>query len=194
MGPNRREVTRAITIVGLVLLVAVAHAAALSVSIESTSAVSGSQASIPVVVAGASNLGAMDLAVTYDPAILTFTGVDLGSLSTNGMIESNAGSPGTIKIGFVDTRGVTGDGPLFVLKFTVIGKQGATSSITPQVTGAWNTNLVDVSTTTSAGVLTVGSGGKTPLSIVPVVAALGSISLMARYHSMRPARRKEKQP
>jgi len=50
------------------------------------------------------------------------------------MIESNGDSPGVIKIGFVDSRGVIGDGTLITLTFNVVGKNGATSMITPQVT------------------------------------------------------------
>jgi len=191
MEPNCRVIYRIFAVVGLVLIVAAVPATALSVSAESTSAGSGSQATIPVVVVGASNLGAMDLIVTYDPSVLTFTGADLGSLSKNGMIESNGSPSGTIKIGFVDTRGVTGDGPLITLKFTVVGKEGASSSITPRVTGAWNTDLVDIPMTTSVGTFTVGKGTKTPLSIYPVAGALGYISLRAWYRSNRRARRKE---
>jgi len=175
------------------LVVATVNVESITISIDSTSAGSGSKVVIPVIVSGASNLGAMDLMVTYDPSILKFSGAEVGSLSTNGMIESNGDSPGVIKIGFVDSRGVTGDGTLMTLTFNVVGKKGATSKITPQVTGVKNANLVDIQTTiTRGGVFTVGEGGKSPLSIVTVAGALCCAFMLVIYQSKRMLRKIEK--
>ena len=171
--------------IGLLLVIATVSAAAITVSIDSSSAGFGSTAVIPIKVSGASNLGAMDLMITYDSSVLKFSNAEVGSLSTNGMIESNGDSPGVIKIGFVDSRGVTGDGTLISLTFNVVGKNGATSTITPQVTGAWNTNLVDVQTTTTNGVFTVAEGGKSPLSIVTVIGAICGAFMLILYRSRR---------
>jgi len=158
--------------IGLVLLVAGAAAAPMAVSVNSASVDAGSIAVIPVKVSGASNLAAMDLVITYNPAVLQFSGADLGEISTNGMIEANSATPGTVKIGFVDTRGVSTDGTLIKLNYNVVGSSGSTSQVTPQVSGAWNLDLVDIQTTVSGGTITVGGGGKTPLSMVTVLGAL----------------------
>jgi hypothetical protein len=160
---------------GLVLLLAGPAAAAMTVSIDSTTAGAGSTTIIPVKVSGASNLAAMDLVITYDPSVLQFSSADLGALSTNGMVEANSASPGTAKIGVVDTRGISGDGTLVSMNFKVVGNSGSSTQVTPQVSGAWNTDLVDIQTTTSGGTLTVGggqSGGSIPLSTVTVFGAL----------------------
>ncbi len=84
--------------IGLALLVAGAAAATMTVSVDSATVSAGSKAVIPVKVSGASNLGAMDLVITYDPVVLKFSGADLGEISTNGMIDSNSATPGTVKI------------------------------------------------------------------------------------------------
>ncbi|MDO9325855.1 MAG: cohesin domain-containing protein [Methanoregula sp.] len=158
-------------VLGLALLISGATAAAMTVSVDSASVSAGSKAIIPVKVSGASNLGAMDLVITYDPSVLTFSSADLGGLSTNGMIDSNSATPGTVKIAIVDTKGVSGDGVLVNLAFTVVGKNGEKSPVNVQVTGAWNLNLVDIQTSVSSGTISVG-GAKSPLSIVSVIGAI----------------------
>jgi hypothetical protein len=160
---------------GLVLLLAGPAAAAMTVSIDSTTAAAGSTAIVPVKVSGASNLAAMDLVVTYDPSVLQFSSADLGAISTNGMVEANSASPGTVKIGLVDTKGISGDGTLVSMNFKVVGGSGTSSQVNPQVSGAWNLDLVDIQTTTSSGTLTVGggeSGGSIPLSMATVLGAV----------------------
>jgi len=157
--------------IGLALLVAGAAAAIMTVSVDSAAVSAGSDAVIPVKVSGASNLGAMDLVITYDPTVLKFSSADLGELSTNGMIDSNGVTPGTVKIGIVDTKGVNGDGVLVKMTFNVIGQNGATSPVNVQVAGAWNLDLVDIQTSVSGGTITVG-GNKAPLSTVTMLGAL----------------------
>ena len=178
------QLMKIILAIGIALMALGVSAAAMTVSVENTNAGAGSKAVIPVKVGGATNLGAMDLVVTYDPAVLAFSSADLGDLSTNGMIESNGAIPGTVKIGFVDTAGVNGDGMLVKVTFNVIGKDGATSPVNIQVSGAWNLNLVDIQTTTSGGTFTVG-GAKSPLSPVTVVGALCGACLLVVFRRSR---------
>jgi hypothetical protein len=157
--------------IGLALLVAGAAAATMTVSVDNAAVSAGSKAVIPVKVSGALNLGAMDLVITYDPSVLKFSSADLGELSTNGMIDQNSGTPGTVKIAIVDTKGVSGDGALVKMTFDVVGKNGAMSPVNVQVAGAWNLDLVDIPTSVSGGTISVG-GGKAPLSVVSVLGAL----------------------
>jgi hypothetical protein len=157
--------------IGLALLVAGATAATMTVSVDSATVNAGSKTVIPVTVSGASNLGAMDLVITYDPSVLKFSGADLGEISTNGMIDSNSATPGTVKIAIVDTKGVSGGGVLVKMTFDVIGQNGAKSPVNIQVAGAWNLDLVDILTSVSSGTMSVG-GAKTPLSTVGVLGAL----------------------
>jgi hypothetical protein len=157
--------------IGLALLVSGAAAAQMTVSVDSASVSAGTNAVIPVKVSGASNLAAMDLVITYDPSVLQFFSADLGAISSNGMIETNIATPGTLKIGLVDTKGISGDGTLINMQFNVIGTSGTTTQINPQVSGAWNLDLVDIQTTVSGGTIIVG-GTKIPLSMVTVLGAL----------------------
>jgi hypothetical protein len=157
--------------IGLALLVAGTAAAPMAVSVDSATVGVGAKAEIPVKVSGALNLGAMDIVITYDPAVLQFSRADLGEISTNGIIEENSATPGTVKIGLVDTKGISGDGTLIKLQYNVIGKSGATTQVKPQVSGAWNLDLVDIQTTNSGGTISIG-GAKSPLSSVTVLGAL----------------------
>ena len=163
-----------VIIIGLALLISGAAAATMTVSIDSASVKPDSNAVIPVKVTGASNLGAMDMVITYDPSVLQFSSADLGELSTNGMVEANGATPGTVKIGFVDTKGITGEGNIVKMTFKVVGAAGKTSQVNVQVPGAWNLDLVDIQTSTSGGTISVG-GGKAPLSIVTVLGALCAV-------------------
>ena len=80
--------------IGLVFLMATVSAATMSVSIDSMTVGAGTSILIPVKVTGATNLGAMDVTITYDPSVLQFSTADLGEISTNGMIEANSTTPG----------------------------------------------------------------------------------------------------
>lgn len=176
--------------VGLVLLVAISAAAPMAVSVDSATVGTGSTAVIPLKVSGASNLAAMDLVITYDPAVLQFSSADLGAISTNGMVETNSVSPGTVKIGLVDTKGISGDGTLINMNYKVVGGSGSTSPVTPLVSGAWNIDLVDIQTTTSGGTVTVGGGGASGSIPLSPITVLGAACIALVFFSIR-ARRKE---
>ena len=109
----------------LSLAVGAATAANVTLSVQSQTAPSGGTVTVPIAIAGASSIGAMDLTVTYDPAILKFVEAKTGALSTNGMVQANGTRPGTVRIAFVDSKGVTGDGAINVA-FTAKGANGAT--------------------------------------------------------------------
>jgi hypothetical protein len=163
--------------IGIALLAVSGSAAAMVVSVENTNGGAGSKVMIPVKVGGATNLAAIGIVITYDPAVLTFSSADLGEISTNGMIEANGTRSGIVKIGVVDTEGVNGDGPLVKMTFNVVGKDGATSPVNVQVTGAWKTDLVDIQTTSSGGTFTVGGKG-IPVSPVTIVGAVCGACLL----------------
>jgi hypothetical protein len=171
------KITWFMVLIAVFALVCTVSAAGIVVKIDGQTVGAGGKAVIPVKVAGASNLGGVDLTVTYDPVVLKFTKAEQGALSTNGMIEANETRPGTVLMGLVDSKGMTGDGNLVDLTFDVIGAQGSSSQMNVIVRGAYSSDLKDVANQGIGGTITVGSpgsgtGGKTPLSIVTVTIAL----------------------
>ena len=119
-------------IMGLVIifsLSAAVSAAGLSVQVSDATGRTGDTVDVPVTVTGAQDLGALDLLVQYDPGVLNAIGVEKGSL-TKGMVLANTETPGTIAIALIDTQGISGSGPIVVMKFQVTGATGATSPLT----------------------------------------------------------------
>ena len=162
-------------LIALGLLVAAASAANVTLSVQSQTAASGGTVTVPIAIAGASSIGAMDLTVTYDPAVLTFVEAKTGALSTNGMVQANGTTPGTVRIAFVDSSGINGDGVIINLAFTAKGANGASSKVDLVSRGVYNLDRVDVPVTTQGGTVTIGSGGKSPLPAgIAVVALLGA--------------------
>jgi MYXO-CTERM domain-containing protein len=162
-------------LLALGLLAGVASAANTTLSVQSTTVASGGTATVPIAIAGATAIGAMDLTVTYDPAVLSFVEAKTGALSTNGMVQANGTTPGRIRIAFVDSSGVNGDGVIITLAFTAKGANGASSKVDLVSRGVYNLDRVDVPVTTQGGTVTIGSGGKSPLPVgVAIVALLGA--------------------
>ena len=153
------------------LLISTASAAAVIVTIPSGSVGAGAKATIPVMVSGASNLGAMDLTISYDPAILKFSKADLGELSTNGIVEGNEIQPGVAKISFADTKGISGDGTLLKITFDVVGGNGA-STILNTGAKAFGLDLKDIPTTAQGGTMTV-TQPKSGIETAVILIAIG---------------------
>jgi hypothetical protein len=153
------------------LLIGTASAAAVMVTIPSGTVGTGAKATIPVTVAGASNLGAMDLTIAYDPSVLKFSRAELGGISTNGLVEGNEIQPGLAKISFADTKGISGDGTLLQVTFDVIGTNGASTTLNGDAK-AYGLDLKDVPATTNGGTITV-SQPKSGIETAVILLAIG---------------------
>jgi hypothetical protein len=167
-------------VIAMIALAGVVSAEGIIIGISGQTVGAGSQAVIPVTVSGASALGGADLTVTYDPAVLKFVSAKAGALSKNGMIESDESAPGTIMIGVLDSQGMTGDGNIADLTFTVTGASGTTSPVGVEVRGAYTLEQVEVVSQVTSGTITVGAAGtgtaagtKSPVNIVVVIGAVG---------------------
>lgn len=160
---------------GIVLLCAIitgcAMGAEMTIIVGPQEAGSGSVVTIPVLVNNAANLGAMDLVVTYDPSVLTFTGAKMGSRSQNGFVESNAAQAGTARVSFVDTQGISGSGDVLQLTFSVTGTSGASSPLTIDAR-AYDLDLKDIPLTIMSGMVTVGNA-KAGIETLVIITAIG---------------------
>ena len=88
-----------------------------------------STVTIPITIKKADNIGSMNLALTYNSAILQATDVIPGALTQDAIIETNLDADG-IRIGLIDTNGISGDGTLFYVKFNVTAVSSADNEST----------------------------------------------------------------
>ena len=117
-------VVMAVTFVGPAL-------AATDVGVNNASGDYGTTVDVPINVSSTSNIGAMDISLTYNPAVISPTGVANGTLiSTTDLIGSYTGTSGIVNVSIASTSGITGTGSIAIVQFSVVGSGGATSPLT----------------------------------------------------------------
>jgi hypothetical protein len=100
----------------------------LSLVFESRNGAKTSSVQVPVTLKGSETIGNMDLTLSYNPSIIHATAVNKGTLTGASLFESNV-LDGKIKISFTDNTGFRGDGSVAIITFSVVGADGATSSL-----------------------------------------------------------------
>ncbi|WP_456369405.1 cohesin domain-containing protein [Geoglobus sp.] len=90
-----------------------------TVKLGSARASAGDVVQIPVEVAKASNLGSINLVVTYPSDSIEAVEVIQGSLTENSLFDYNVEN-GKIRVGISDAAGMSGDGSLFYIRFKII--------------------------------------------------------------------------
>jgi hypothetical protein len=172
----------------LVLFGGSALGASISVSIDDATGSPESKTEVPIDLAGASNVGAMDIVLTYDPSVLSASSVEKGELTKDSMLESNKSVPGIIAIAIADTRGINGDGSVAIIAFDVVGQLETTSPLTLEDVKANDVNtFTDILVTTTSGTFTITEKG-VPLSpmmigiiaLVIILIAVGVIFAVRR--------------
>lgn len=144
----------------LVSLISVASGASLVVSIGDIQESSGSTVQVPIALAGAKDVGSVDLVLKYDPSVLKAVSVETADLSKNAIMESNITNQGQIYIALVDASGINGDGEIATISFSVLGETGASSPLSLIEASVYNLELVEQQTTAKNGVFTVSEGSK----------------------------------
>jgi len=129
---------------------------AFDLSVKDTK-LSASGGTVLVEILGAKNLGALDLKINYDAAVLKFNSVELGRVSKSGMVDFK-NENGVVTISLVDTDGISKDGELLKLSFNVLAKSGASSKL-GVLAKAFDTDLKDIQVRAQGGTITVGGGG-----------------------------------
>ena len=115
---------------------------------------------VPIDLENASNVGSLQMSISYDANILQAIEVNPEKLGKDAMIESNLDNPGIVIIGIVDSSGINGSGSLVSISFDMLGKS-ATSSMTINNVVAHNVDtLVDLPTSLIQGKLTDGDVSK----------------------------------
>lgn len=135
-------------------------AQSVTLSAGTLEAASESEVDIPITVQGATGIGAVEMVLIYDAAILEAKSVDKGALLTgNSLLEFNSEQAGRLGIALVTIDQVKGDGVLLNAHFLVRGKAGQKSALRLENARAWEgENRLDVLVKTEAGEFTVSSG------------------------------------
>ena len=117
----------------LVLLLACTMyaAGAMTVSVSDTGSDHNTTIGVPVNVSSTENIGAMDILLSYDPAVVTATGVASGTLiSDTDLIANYTGTSGIVNVSVASLYGINGTGSIAVIQFYVKGCDDATSPLT----------------------------------------------------------------
>ncbi len=129
----------------------------LTVGVGSATGAPGQEVDIPVTLTEANNLGALELVLTYDPAVLEAKSAERGSLlGGNALVEYYANPSGRLAVTLVCQDAVTGDGAVVRAHFLVKGGQGQKSALQLESVRAWDGKThLDFLVTTAAGEFTV---------------------------------------
>jgi hypothetical protein len=132
------------------------NGATTSLAVFDYSGGSGSTAYVPLDIRGASKVGAMTIVLTYDPSVIGVSDVAAGDLTGASMLAYDSAVTGILGISIADAVGISGDGSLVVIHFSVIGEPGDTSPLTLETFEANHVDtLLEIPTGVTSGTFTV---------------------------------------
>ena len=185
----RRFAALATVLLTMFLTTTPAHAAAVGVTVPKVKASSGAQLKVPITVAGTPAMGALQLVLTYDAAVLEPQSATKGKLvSDNSSVETST-QPGRFAITLLTTDSIDGDGEVLVAQFKVLGKKGAKSTLGLDKVAAWqgDVNRFDIKVAPTPGEFEVSGGGGFPWWIIAVIAAVLVVGYLAMRRRKKPA-------
>ena len=145
----------------LAVVLLASQAFAFTLQVQDTEVKPGTKAKVSINAAGATDLGAMDLKMTYDPKVLKFSGAETGKLSTNGIVESSSHADGTATLSFADTQGISSDGEVIKVSFDVVGSPGSSAEVSLEAR-AYGLDLKDMQVELKKGTVSVTEAAKEP--------------------------------
>ena len=113
-----------------------AWAASVKISVGSQEGAPKSDIAVPISLAGASAVGAIEFDLAYDANVCTATKIEKGALAANTMLESSVSKPGRVRIALVSQAGISGDGVLATVHFTAAASAGK-SNLAIEDARAW---------------------------------------------------------
>jgi hypothetical protein len=108
---------------------------------------------VSITISNADDVGSLDMALTYDPTILQVDSVSEGDLN-KGMISSNTETEGILSLGLADQNGITGDGEIAVVSFTVMDETGS-SPLIPEDLYVYDVDGIELDASAESGTFTV---------------------------------------
>ncbi|WP_342304990.1 cohesin domain-containing protein [Methanolobus sp. ZRKC5] len=146
---------KVLILISLAFLISFASASSLTLIVSDTTGENGAIVEVPIGLEGATDIGSMDIVMSYDSEVLQATGVDTGKLGINAYIESNTVDDGEVIIALADASGISGNGPIAVVSFEVIGDTGSSSPLALGDISVHDIGRVEVITTTMDGTFSV---------------------------------------
>jgi hypothetical protein len=117
---------------------------------------------LPVDIVDASNIGSLHFELAYDTAVLEAVNVESGTTAGSALFESNSADTGRIVVGMVSSGGISGDGPVATITFTIKSKDKASTSLVLQnVVAHSSLDLSKMSVSYVAGDIVVKDGSFT---------------------------------
>lgn len=174
-----KTLSTTIALIGFLLLGAVpAQAQSVSFTAGSATALAGDQVTIPVTVAGFTDVTSVQFSMTWDPAVLSFSSTSAGEISVGGGNfgdPSGTGDPGVLTVSWNDTDGeptTVADGlAIFSITFDVVGNEGASTNLAfadSPTAAEVSVNLAPVAFESTAGTISVTApAGNTAPSVTP---------------------------
>lgn len=166
-------------VVSLVLLISLASANGLIVSVSDTTGAKGAAVEVPINLESATDIGSIDIVLSYDSGVLQAIGVETGELGKSAYLESNTAGDGEVIIAMADPSGINGDGPVAVISFEVIGDVDSSSPLIVDEISLHNIERVEVIATSLNGMFSVtaetessGDEGAAVFAIAAILMAL----------------------
>jgi hypothetical protein len=164
---------------GVVLALVAVHAgpsqaASITVKAPSVKGAKGDEVKVPLTLSGDPGIGALQLELTYDAAVLQAVSATNGSLVSGALVEFKVPAPGRLRVALATTDKVGGNGQIVVARFKVLGKKGQKSPLTLENVRAWqgDLNRFDMKVTAQSGEFTVSAGSSFPWWLILVLVLL----------------------
>jgi len=136
-----------------------AGAASATIKVPKVEGGPGREVMVPIHIQSKDEMGCMQFALRYDPAILEVKTVGPGPLLPDGAtVDHNSDQPGWLRSGFVcsvSKKGVVGDGVALNVVFLVRGALGQKSALKLERVRAWEPSDPEMLIATEAGEFTV---------------------------------------
>jgi hypothetical protein len=167
--------------------------AAVTLRAPSVQAAAGGTVEVPIVMTGASGIGALQLELAFDAGVVRVESVVRGTLAgANALLEFNAEPPGRLGIAIATLDDLKGDGPIALARFKVVGQPGLTTVLAIRTGEAWEgASRQPVEVEMESGSLIVTSAAIAwwlwLLGAVALIALLGVLVFALRRRRPRPA-------
>ena len=123
---------------------------------ESRTAAPGRTVSVPFSLQKAEDLTSLGFTIHYDPSVVELVRVVKGARLSPATFSYDSDVPGTVRVGFAETTGLSGSGSAAIVEFRIIGEEGSASPLTLVEVLASDTNGGRPALSLVDGRLTVG--------------------------------------
>ncbi len=170
----------------------VIQASSITLRVPIMEAKQGGTVDLPVQATGAPGVGALQMDLVYDGAVLKPDTVTKGLLlGSNALLQSNTDTTGRVMIALATLDGIKGDGDIVTVRFKVIGQAGQTSSLKLENALAWEgASHQDILIKTEAGQIKVTGGSSFPIWIIIIVIAVILLLVLIIFLSRRSKKKK----